>query len=88
MINMTKYARIENGQVMEIINFDPTGKFAPDFVAMFVPCPDTVGERDTYNAKTGKFTKFVMPKPEAPTIEAETEGENLADPLGPIPDDA
>ena len=86
MIDMSKYARIENGQVMEIIDFNPTGKFAPDFV--FVACDDTVGERDSYNEVTGEFTKFVMPEPEAPTIEAATEGENLADPIGPTPDDA
>lgn len=82
--NMSKYARIENGEVKEVISFNPAGKFAPDFV--FVPCDDTVAERDTYNATTGEFTKFVMPTPEAPTIEAATEGEDLADPIGPIPD--
>ena len=60
VINMSKYARIENGEVMEIITFNPAGKFAPDFV--FVECDDTVGERDTYDATTGKFTKFVIPR--------------------------
>lgn len=84
VIDMSKYARIENGEVMEIITFDPAGKFAPDFV--FVACDDTVGERDTYDAATGTFTKFVMPQPEPPTIEAATEGEDLADPIGPTPD--
>ena len=32
VINMSKYARIENGEVMEIITFNPAGKFAPNFV--------------------------------------------------------
>ncbi|MBB78352.1 MAG: hypothetical protein CL844_05065 [Crocinitomicaceae bacterium] len=88
VILMSKFARIENGTVMEIIDFDPAGKYAPDFVAMFVPCPDTVGERDTYDAKTGKFKTFELPKPKAPKLEAAKEGEDLAEPVGPIPNES
>lgn len=88
MILMSKFARLENDTVMEVINFDPAGKFAPDFVAMFVPCPDSVGERDTYDAKTGKFKSFELPKQKTSKIEAAKEGEDLADPKGPIPNES
>lgn len=82
---MSKFARIENNSVMEIIDFDPTGRFAPNFI--FVPCGDDVGERDSYNAKAKMFSKFVEPVPAAPKLEAKVVGEALeADPAKANPD--
>ena len=85
MIIMSKFARIENDTVMEVIDFDPTGRFAPDFV--FVPCGDEVGDKDTYNPKTKKFTRYVAPAVPAPKPEAKVVGEALdADPAKANPD--
>ena len=76
VIAMSKFARLEDNVVMEVIDFDPTGKFAPDFV--FVSAPDTVGERDVYDPKKKTFTKQPEPGPKAEgTIEAAVAGENL-----------
>jgi len=84
---MATWARIEDSKVVELTTEDPTGRFAPDLV--WVSCPDGTGERDTYDAETQTFTAFVLPEPPTPVIEeggAATEGENLADPEGPIPE--
>lgn len=37
---MKKWARIENGKVAEIIDFDPNGKFVPSF--LFIECDEDV----------------------------------------------
>lgn len=85
MIIMSKFARIENNTVMEVIDFDPTGRFAPDFV--FVPCGDEVGDNDTYNPKTKKFSRYVMPAVVHSEPEAKVVGEALdADPAKAHPD--
>lgn len=59
---MTKYARIENNTVLEIIDFDPTGKFHP--MLLWVPCSDDTKEHDTYN--DGVFVPRVEPVVQTP----------------------
>ena len=34
------WARIENGLVMELIDFDPVGCYTDELVAQFIPCPE------------------------------------------------
>ena len=76
MIAMSKFVRLENNVVVEMIDFDPTGKFHPDFV--FIPAPDTVGERDVYDPAAKTFTPQPEPEPVVEgTIEAAVAGENL-----------
>ena len=75
VITMSKWALILNDQVHEITELDPTGRFSPDFV--WVPCGDDVGERDSYDSVTGEFTKFELPPPPEPQLEATVEGEDL-----------
>lgn len=41
-----KWARIENKTVMEIIDFDPVGRFHPALV--WVECPENCEQRWTY----------------------------------------
>ena len=53
-----KYARVENEKVMEIIDFDPTGKFHPDIEKQFIECDDTVKQKYTYKNK--KFEEPVI----------------------------
>lgn len=73
---MSKFVRLENNVVVEVIDFDPTGKFHPDFV--FIPAPDTVGERDVYDPAAKTFTPQPEPEPVVEgTIEAAVAGENL-----------
>lgn len=82
---MAKWARIVNNTVAEIINFDPTGRF-PAFME-WVSCPDTVGERWTYNRSTNSFEEFVLPKPTPqPELPANEIGKGPSGgPIGPIP---
>jgi hypothetical protein len=53
-LNM-KYARIENGEVREIINFNPKGKFVKEIEEQFVKCTEDTKQNDIY--KYGKFSK-------------------------------
>lgn len=50
-----KYARIENGKVVETIPFNPTGCFTEDIVNQFVECPEDTEQNDLYG--NGVFTK-------------------------------
>ena len=43
-----RYARIENNKVMEIIDFNPVGRFTEEIVAQFVECDETVEQNDIY----------------------------------------
>lgn len=44
-----RYARVENGEVKEIINFNPAGRYHPDVEAQFIPCDETVQHRYRHN---------------------------------------
>lgn len=57
---MTKWARIEDGKVMETTDLDPTGRFHPSLV--WVSCDDSVDQHYTYNGST-----FAPPPPPPPT---------------------
>lgn len=72
---MQKWALLLNDQVQEITDLDPSGRYAPEFI--WVPCGDDVGERDSYDPETQEFTKFELPAPPIPEIEATIEGEAL-----------
>ena len=50
-----RYARIENGIVKEIIDFNPKGKFTKEIEQQFVQCTETVEQNFIY--KNGKFEK-------------------------------
>jgi hypothetical protein len=49
-----KYARIENGEVREIINFNPKGKFVKEIEEQFVKCTVDTKQNDIY--EDGVFT--------------------------------
>ena len=51
-VQLMKWARIENGTVMEITDIDPNGRFHPDLI--WVECPEEVGQRWSYS--DGIFT--------------------------------
>jgi len=55
-----RYARVENGEVKEIIDFDPVGRFHPDIASQFIPCDETVQHKDKHN--NGSFAR---PTPQA-----------------------
>lgn len=84
--NMAKWARIENSAVVELVNFDPTGRF-PEFME-WVSCPDTVQERWTYNKNTNSFTEFVLPKANPqPEVSESERGKQVIEgaTIGPTP---
>ena len=43
-----KWARLTDNKVMEVIEFDPTGRFTDELVSQFVQCPDEVEQNWTY----------------------------------------
>ena len=59
-----KYARVENGTVKEIIDFDPKGRFAKQIEDQFVKCTEDTKQNDIY--EDGVFT---TPLPKVPTQE-------------------
>lgn len=59
-----KYARIENGEVREVIAFAPAGRFHPSIV--FVECHDDTDERDLYDGAT--FSKPPIPPAPPPPV--------------------
>ncbi len=61
-----KYARIDDGYVVEVIDFDPAGKFHPDIIWHEVPDDVVPG------ATTEDNTNFTLPEPE-PESESESE---------------
>lgn len=78
------YARIVDNTVVEIIDHAPVG-YPAEFE--WVECPAGTGQRDTYNAKTKKFTAFELPAPKVTKLEengATVEGEALNDPNLPV----
>jgi hypothetical protein len=48
------FARIENGAVAEIIDFNPAGLYPPEFV--WVECPADTEQGSTFDPATGVFT--------------------------------
>jgi hypothetical protein len=66
---MAKWARIEDSEVREVIDFDPEGRFDPALV--WVECGDDVGCYWVYDSKAKKFSRpveqEVIPSPELPS---------------------
>lgn len=56
MAKTQNWARIEDGVVREVIDFDPAGKFHPSI--NWVKCPATVDQHFTYDGST-----FTAPSP-------------------------
>jgi len=44
-----RYARLENNKVMEVINFNPTGRFTEELSSQFIECDDSVQQHMIYN---------------------------------------
>lgn len=63
---MATYARIANNTVIEVIDFDPAGRFTSEIAQQFVPVPDGTGQHDTDNGD-GTFTKYIVPPEPEPT---------------------
>ena len=63
---MSKWARIENGVVAEVIEINPAGRFPEDWV--WVSCPDDVKSRWTYDEKgfRPEETPTFIPEPKVP----------------------
>lgn len=59
-----KYARVENGEVREIINFNPKGKFVKSIEEQFVKCTEDTKQNDIYEDGV-----FATPLPKVPTQE-------------------
>ena len=57
---MTTYARIIDNTVIEVIDFDPAGRFTGEIVALFTEVPDGTGQQDTLN-QDGTWTKYIAP---------------------------
>jgi hypothetical protein len=67
------YARVENGIVMEIIDFNPEGRFTDEIVAQFVECPD--GTLQGYVYSNGTFSD---PAPVATPVQQPSAADRLA----------
>jgi len=52
-----RYARIENGIVMEIIDFDPKGRFTKEIEKQFVECDEDTKQGFKYD--NGVFSEIV-----------------------------
>jgi hypothetical protein len=50
-----RYARIEDGEVKEVINFNPKGCFVESIVNQFIECDEDITQKHIY--KDGKFEK-------------------------------
>jgi len=61
------YARVENGIVMELINFNPEGCFTEEIFAQFIACPE--GTQQNWLYANGTFTAPPVPvvTPPAPS---------------------
>lgn len=51
---MANWARVENGVVMELIDFNPEGCFTEEIVAQFTACPAEMQQQWFYT--NGAFT--------------------------------
>jgi len=65
----SKWARVENGKVREIIDFNPEGRYHPSIFAQFVECDDTVEQHFEY--KNNKFNKTIPIEVEPQPIKKE-----------------
>lgn len=63
---MTTYARISDNTVIEVIDFDPAGRFTSEIAALFTEVPDGTGINDTLN-QDGTWTKWIAPPEPEPT---------------------
>ncbi len=57
-----KYARVENGIALEIIDFNPVGAYTEEIASQFIQCPDEVEQNWT-------LKNNVWYPPTQPTIE-------------------
>lgn len=55
------FARMVNGQAIDVMTDDPKTIFHPDLAATFVEVPDGTGNGDTLVG--GKWTKYAQPEP-------------------------
>lgn len=62
---MTKYARVQNGFVQEIVFYNPYEVVNENFHNLFHPCPDEVEVSWSYNEETEMYTE---PEPEPEVI--------------------
>jgi len=67
------FARIENGIVKEIINFNPEGCFTEEIVAQFIQCPDDTEQLWFYTNGT-----FTAPPAPVATVPAPNTKDRLA----------
>lgn len=68
---MTTYARIVNGQAVDVTTSNPQALYHADIAAQFVTVPDGTGNGDTLAADGKTWTKYVAPQasaPAAPTV--------------------
>lgn len=56
---MTTYARFINGTAVEVIDFNPAGRFTGEIAALFTEVPDGTGANDTL--ENGVWTKWIAP---------------------------
>ncbi len=56
---MAKWALIVDNSVREIVDSDPTGKYAPSLT--WVSCSNSVKESDIYDSDTDTFTPKSLP---------------------------
>lgn len=66
-----KYARIEGNIAIEVIDFDPVGRFHPGVAALFSPVPDNVNQNAALEA--GVWAPYIAPPMPPPLTEAERE---------------
>jgi len=66
------FARVQNGVVMEIIDFNPEGRFTEEIVAQFIACPDETQQQWIY--ADGAFS---APETLVETIPAPSASERL-----------
>lgn len=55
-----KFARMNNGKAVEVIDFDPNGAFTHEVAQMFESVPEDTGASDT-RSLDGTWTKYVAP---------------------------
>jgi hypothetical protein len=67
------WARVENGIVRELIDFDPKGCFTDEIMAQFVECPD--GTEQGWNYLNGTFS---APAPVTEAVQKPSAADRLA----------
>ena len=60
---MTTYARIVGGQVIDVTMVDPATLYHADVASQFVTVPSGTGNGDSYDSKTGTWTKYTPRHP-------------------------